>query len=63
MADENAAYVIYGLELQSAIHFAMPVRNMLYDAIQYANQVEKTAKVHKKNFVYDVFEFNVISKC
>ena len=61
MADENAAYVIYGLELQSAIHFAMPVRNMLYDAIQYANQVEKTAKVHKKNFVYDVFEFNVIS--
>lgn len=49
MADENAAYVIYGLELQSAIHFAMPVRNMLYDAIQYANQVEKTAKVHKKN--------------
>lgn len=49
MADENAAYVIYGLELQSAIHFAMPVRNMLYDAIQYANQVERTAKVHRKN--------------
>ena len=49
MADENAAYVIYGLELQPAIHFAMPVRNMLYDAIQYANQVEKTAKVHRKN--------------
>ena len=49
MADENAAYVIYGTELQSKIHFAMPVRNMLYDSIQYSNQVEKTAKMHRKN--------------
>ena len=27
----------------------MPVRNMLYDAISYSNQVEETAKIHRKN--------------
>ena len=36
----KVAYVVLGIENQSDIHMAMPVRNMLYDAIQYANQVE-----------------------
>ena len=49
MTDDNVAYVIYGIEVQSKMHFAMPVRNMLYDAISYSNQVEETAKIHRKN--------------
>ena len=47
MEDDNAAYLLLGIENQSEIHYAMPVRNMLYDAIQYVEQVEETAKAHR----------------
>jgi len=49
MTDDHATYVVYGIEVQSKKHFAMPVRNMLYDALQYSGQVEKTARDHRKN--------------
>ena len=39
--------MLLGIENQSEIHYAMPVRNMLYDAIQYVAQVEDTARSHK----------------
>ena len=47
MEDDKAAYMLLGIENQSEIHYAMPVRNMLYDSIQYVAQVEETAKSHK----------------
>ena len=31
------------------LHYAMPVRNMLYDAIQYVAQVEEIAKSHRRS--------------
>ena len=31
------------------MHYAMPVRNMLYDAIQYASQVDEASKAHRKD--------------
>ena len=37
-------YLILGIEEQSNIHYAMPIRNMLYDALQYAGQVKNTFK-------------------
>ena len=39
MTDEHAAYLLLAIENQSKIHNAMPVRTMLYDALQYAAQV------------------------
>ena len=48
MADDNAAYLLLGIENQSDIHQAMPVRNMLYDAIQYSSQVADIANSHRK---------------
>lgn len=33
-------YVILGIEDQSHIHYAMPVRKMLYDALDYAEQIK-----------------------
>lgn len=42
-------YIIIGIENQSDIHYAMPVRTMLYDALNYARQTENTAKLHRKN--------------
>ena len=47
MEDDNAAYLLLGIENQSQIHYAMPVRNMLYDAIQYVTQVDDAARSHK----------------
>ena len=35
MTNEEAEYVLFGAELQSETHYAMPVRNNLYDAIDY----------------------------
>ena len=47
MEDDNAAYLLIGIENQTYIHYAMPVKDMLYDAAQYVRQVEKTAKAHR----------------
>lgn len=45
---KNTLYVLFGVENQSHIHYAMPVRNMLYDAINYSAQVnEKTKNTEK----------------
>lgn len=48
MEDDNAAYLLLGIENQSEIHYAMPVRNMLYDSMQYISQVEEASKSHRK---------------
>ena len=62
MEDENAAYLLLGIENQSEVHYAMPVKNMVYDALQYAAQVEKAAKSHrdaaKKNHLEKAEETN-----
>lgn len=47
MEDKNAAYLLLGIENQSEVHYAMAVKNMVYDALQYAAQVEKAAKSHR----------------
>lgn len=48
MEDSNRAYLLLAQELQSEVHYAMPVRNMVSDSIQYAKQVEKAATSHKE---------------
>ncbi len=48
MEDGNAAYMVLGIETQSEPHYAMPVRDMLYDAMQYARQVKEAASSHRE---------------
>ena len=48
MEDGEAAYVLLGIENQTEVHYAMPVRNMLYDAMQYNQQVMDIAANHKE---------------
>ena len=48
-ADGDTIYLLLGIENQSKVHYAMPVRNMVYDALQYAAQVECASKSHKKS--------------
>ncbi|MBQ7706310.1 MAG: Rpn family recombination-promoting nuclease/putative transposase [Lachnospiraceae bacterium] len=53
MTDNKVNYLILGIENQSEIHYAMPVKNMLYDAEQYTKQVLSKAKKHRKNNIYN----------
>ena len=49
MTDEQErTYVLLGIENQSYIHYAAPVKDMLYDAMNYARQAERIASVHRK---------------
>ena len=47
-ADEYCTYLVLGIENQSNVHYAMPIRNMLYDAMQYEKQVRQLAAAHRK---------------
>ncbi len=48
MTDGNLGYVLYGIEAQSEIHYAAAVKNNLYDAMEYAGQVEEAARSHRR---------------
>lgn len=51
MEDGETAYVLLGIENQTDVNYAMPVRNMLYDALQYVRQVSRIADVHRSQKV------------
>lgn len=48
-ADTNCTYCIFGIEAQSNIHYAMPVRNLLYDALHLTKQVTEIAREHNEH--------------
>lgn len=48
MQDSQAAYILLGIENQTNIHYAMPVRNGIYDFLQYGKQVSDIATRHRK---------------
>ena len=47
--DERTSYVLLGIENQTDVHYAMPVRNAIYDALQYGRQVADIAAGHRRN--------------
>lgn len=52
MRDKRTAYLLLAIESQADIHYAMPVKNMVSDALQYAKQVEKATASHKRSGDY-----------
>lgn len=42
--DDHCCYVIVGIENQTDIHYAMPVRNLVYDSLHYLSEVHKIGK-------------------
>ena len=48
MSDNKATYLMLGIENQTDIHYALPVKNMIYDALNYGKQVSDKAKEHRK---------------
>ena len=51
--DGKATYVLLGIENQTDIHYAMPVRNMIYDALSYGEQVSEKEKHNRDNKLTD----------
>ena len=47
MHDDSRIYLLLGIENQSEQHYAMPVKNLVYDALEYAGQVENSAQSHR----------------
>ena len=43
MQDDHSAYIILGIESQTNVHYAMPVRNMVYDSSNYAEQIQRAS--------------------
>ena len=48
MSDGRAIYALLGTELQKKVHYAMPVRNLLYDAINYSDQVKQAGQKNRR---------------
>lgn len=51
-ATKTAVFVLLGIENQSDIHYAMPVKNMSYDVMNYGAQVTEASARHKKDKEY-----------
>lgn len=48
MGNDKMTFLLLGIENQSEVHYAMPVRNLLYDALNYGQQVSEIASEHRK---------------
>lgn len=53
MQSDKAYYLFLGIENQTDVHYAMPVRNMLYNALVYTQQVETIARYNRDNKRYN----------
>jgi len=47
MEDGEKSLLILGLENQRDVHYAMPVKDMIYDALNYGKQVSRLAKKNR----------------
>lgn len=47
--DDQAIYLILGLEIESKINYSMPIRAMLYDAMNYASQIEAITEQRRQD--------------
>ncbi len=48
MTDGRTAYCVVGIENQSEIHYALPVKNGVYDFLQLSHQVSEAANAHRQ---------------
>ena len=48
LEERDTTEVLTALGLSLNIHYAMPVKNMIYDALAYGKQVREVAKKHRR---------------
>ena len=42
-------FIVCGIENQDRIHYAMPLRNMIYDGLGYLKEYQEISRNHKEN--------------
>lgn len=58
LTDETCNYLLLGIENQSEVHLAMPVRNLIFDGLRYGEQITERAKERRKHkLAQDSVEF------
>ena len=58
LTDENCNYLLLGIENQSEVHLAMPVRNLIFDGLRYGEQITERAKERRRQkLAQDSVEF------
>ena len=57
MKDDKTTYLLLGIENQSDLHYALPVKNLVYDALNYMRQVNEITEMHKKKKDLEGAEF------
>lgn len=57
MSDSATTYMVIGIENQTNIHYAMPVRNMLYDALNYSAQITAIANSNREHSSSGEYDF------
>ena len=55
-------FCFFACENQEEIHYAMPVRNMLYDSLSYTNQIAELWKSHNKGTGQDLEPAEYLSR-
>lgn len=48
MTDGRAAYCVMGIEDQTKIHYALPVKNGVYDFLHLSHQISEAARSHRQ---------------
>lgn len=48
MQEDEVAYILLGIENQTDIHYAMPVRNMIYDALNTESRSQILLRITEK---------------
>ena len=48
MEDDHLVYVLLGGEFQSEVHYAGPVKDMVYDSVNYVDQVNEFKRKYRK---------------
>ncbi len=60
--NKGVDFCLFACENQEEIHYAMPVRNMLYDGLSYTNQIAELWKSHHKGMGQDLEPAEYLSK-
>ena len=60
--NKGVDFCLFACENQEEIHYAMPVRNMLYDSLSYTNQIAELWKSHNKGTGQDLEPAEYLSR-
>lgn len=55
MTDDEATYIVLGIEAQTHIDYGMSIRTFLYDALQYDSQARKIKAAQAFTFTEHIF--------